>query len=69
VEQIVARFACVAPPYAMGAHLYRDLGVASIEALSLLLSLEAELGVRLDDQRFIQSVTFEALSALVEEAR
>jgi acyl carrier protein len=69
VEQVVARFTRAAPPFARDAHLYRDLGIASIEALSLLFALEAELGVSLDDQGFIQSVTIETLSALVEGAR
>lgn len=69
VGGVVGRFARAAPPFAEGAHLYRDLGIASIDALRLLFALEEELCVALDDRRFIQSTTIADLVRIVEEAR
>jgi acyl carrier protein len=69
VSQVVARFARVTPPYAAGAHLYRDLGIESVQVLHLLFALEAEFAVTLDDQRFIRSATIDELTRLVGEAR
>lgn len=69
VCRVVARFARVAPPFAEGAHLYRDLGIESVQVLHLLFALEEELGISLDDQRFIQSVTVADLNHLIAEAR
>jgi acyl carrier protein len=68
VARIVARFARAAPPFARDADVYRDLGIASVEALSLLLALEGELSISIDDQRFIRSRTVGDLAHLVEEA-
>jgi hypothetical protein len=69
VGDVVARFAPVHPPYAPGAHLYRDLGLSSVQVLQLLLALEAEFTVSLDDRRFIASATIFELTRLIEEAR
>ena len=69
VTQVVARFARVTPPFSGEAHLYRDLGIESVQALHLLFALEAELGVAIDDQRFIRSSTLDELTRLVAEAR
>jgi acyl carrier protein len=65
VDQVVARFARVAPPYAREAHLYRDLGIESVQVLNLLFALEAEFALSLDDQRFIRATTIGDLSRLV----
>lgn len=69
VTEVVARFARVLPPYDRAANLYRDLGIESIQALHLLLALEAEFAVALDDQRFIRSATIDDLTHLIGEAR
>lgn len=69
VSQVVARFARVTPPYTAEAHLYRDLGIESVQVLHLLFALEAEFAVSIDDRRFIQSSTIDDLARLVGEAR
>ncbi len=69
VGDVVARFARVHPPYAPEAHLYRDLGIESVQVLHLLLALEAEFAVALDDRRFVQSATIVELARLIGEAR
>jgi len=69
VSRVVARFARAVPPYAGEAHLYRDLGIESVQVLHLLFALESELGVSLDDRRFIASSTLGDLTRLVGEAR
>ena len=68
VNRIVARFARSEPPFPREADVYRDLGIASVEALALLLALESELSISLDDQRFIRSRTVGDLAHLVEDA-
>ena len=69
VGDVVARFARVHPPYAPEAHIYRDLGLESVQILQLLLALEAEFAVSLDDRRYIQSATIVELTHLIGEAR
>jgi acyl carrier protein len=69
VSQVVAGIASVKPPYTGEEHLYNHLGVESIQALSLLLSLEERFGVSLDDQRFVKCTTVAALADLIGEAR
>ncbi|APR78484.1 Hypothetical protein A7982_03831 [Minicystis rosea] len=69
VSQVVARFARVDPPYAPGAHLYRDLGIESVHVLNLLVALESEFAVSLDDRRFIQSGTIHELTDLIGAAQ
>ncbi|MFT3770757.1 MAG: acyl carrier protein [Minicystis sp.] len=69
VSQVVARFARVEPPYAPEAHLYRDLGIESVQVLNLLVAIEAEFAVSLDDRRFIQSGTIDDLAHLIGEAQ
>lgn len=69
IGRVVARFARVTPPYSAQAHLYRDLGIESVQVLHLLFALEAEFAVSLDDRRFIQSATLDDLTRLVDSAR
>ena len=69
VSRVVARFARVDPPYAPEAHLYRDLGIESVQVLNLLVALESEFAVSLDDRRFIQSGTIHDLAHLIGDAK
>jgi len=48
------------------ADLFRDLGVRSVAALDLLLSLEEEFGVSIADESFGSARNLESLVALVQ---
>ena len=55
--------------YSAKADLFRELGMKSIAALDLLLSLEEEFGVAIADEAFAQARNVQSLVALVEGLR
>jgi acyl carrier protein len=69
VSEVVAAVAKVPPPYAGGEHLYNELGLESVQALSLLLALEERFGVSLDDQSFVKCTTVSSLTDLIRGSR
>lgn len=65
ISVIVRRVAPhVAPGFDTSADLYRELGVKSIAALDLLLSIEEELGVSIPDEDFGEARSVDKLAAL-----
>lgn len=71
VRAIVAGIAGLSDPSAINprADLYRDVGVKSVRALDLLLSLEDAFGVQIPDEAFGDARTVEALADLVRRLR
>lgn len=69
VRAIVRRVARLEGDYSADADLFRDLGVKSIAALDLLLSLEEEFGVPIPDEKFGEARSVAALVALLEGLR
>ncbi len=68
VRAVVTRVAsALAPDFSGTADLYRDLGVKSVAALDLLLSLEEEFDISIPDDRFGDARSVVTLVALVEE--
>jgi acyl carrier protein len=49
--------------------LYTDLGVESVNAISILLALEGRFRTTIDDARFIEARTLNGLVNLVAEAQ
>jgi acyl carrier protein len=49
--------------------LYSDLGVESVNAISILLALEGRFETAIDDTRFIEARTVNSLVDLVAEAK
>lgn len=72
-QKICAIIQRIAPHVEAGfdtsADLYRELGVKSIAALDLLLSLEDAFGVAIPDEDFGEARTVEKLAALVRSLR
>jgi acyl carrier protein len=64
LERVAGLEGCV---YSAQADLFRDLGVKSIAALDLLLSLEEEFGVAISDEAFGQARSVGELVSLVQE--
>jgi acyl carrier protein len=69
VRAIVRRCAHVEGQYSARADLFREVGVSSVHALDLLLSLEEEFGVAIADSAFGEARSVAALVALVEGLR
>ncbi len=65
IRGILSRVARVEGEFSPRADLFRDLGVRSVAALELLLSLEEEFGVSIADESFGAARSLDALVALV----
>jgi acyl carrier protein len=68
IRAILRRVARLEGDYSADADVYRELGVKSIAAIDLLLSLEEEFGVAIGDEEFANARSVRALVGLVEEA-
>jgi acyl carrier protein len=66
IRAIVARLAGISPDFDATADLFRDIGLKSVVALDLLLSVEEEFGVSISDEAFGQARTLTSLTSLVE---
>jgi acyl carrier protein len=66
VREVLKRVARFEGGYSSSADLYGELGVKSIAALDLLLSLEEEFGVSIADDAFSNARTLDDLVALVK---
>jgi acyl carrier protein len=65
IRGILRRVARLDGEFNPTADLFKDLGVRSVAALELLLSLEEEFGVSIADESFGSARNLEALVALV----
>ena len=68
VVSIVATCGKLSGPIPPDKDLYRDLGVESVNAISILLALEGRFGGAIDDTRFVEARTVNGLVNLVAEA-
>jgi acyl carrier protein len=66
VREVIARVATLPDGFSASADLFKDLGVKSIAALDLLLSLEEEFGVSISDEAFGDARSLDKLVVLVE---
>jgi len=69
IRSVLRRVARLEGEYSATADLFRDLGVKSIAALDLLLSLEEEFGVSIADDAFGEARSVGQLARLVEGLR
>lgn len=69
VVSIVETCGKLAGPIPPDKDLYSDLGVESVNAISILLALEGRLGTTIDDTRFVEARTLNGLVDLVAEAK
>ena len=67
IRGILRRVARLDGEYSPRADLFRELGVRSVAALDLLLSLEEEFGVSIADQAFGEARSVDALVTLVRD--
>ncbi len=69
IRSILAKVARLEGAYSAQADLFRELGVKSIAALDLLLTLEEEFGVAIADEAFGKARSVDELVSLVGELR
>ncbi|MBV9158310.1 MAG: acyl carrier protein [Acidobacteriaceae bacterium] len=65
LRSIVAGVGGISPDFDSKAHLYNDLGVPSVKALHLLLTLEERYGISIDDDEFVEATSLDSLRALI----
>lgn len=65
VRAIVADISSLPADMPAEANLYLDLGVASVHALQLLTELEEQFGVAIPDDRFVEAISINDLTALM----
>jgi acyl carrier protein len=66
LRRILVEVCGIAPDFDRTAHLYFALGVPSLKAMLLLMVLEERFGVQVPDEQFVEAVTLEKLTAMVE---
>ncbi|MHB1513817.1 MAG: acyl carrier protein [Acidiferrobacter sp.] len=69
VMSIVETYGKLAGPVPPDRDLYSDLGVESVNAISILLALESRLGTTIDDTRFVEARTLNGLVDLVAQTK
>lgn len=58
---------CQLPPdFDSAANLYFELGVPSVKAMELLMELEERFEVQVPDDQFVEAVSLEKLTAMME---
>jgi len=66
LRQIVAEVCGIDPDFDRSAHLYFALGVPSVKAMMLLMVLEERYEIQVPDDQFVEAVSLEKLTAMVE---
>ncbi len=65
VESIVRTYGKLKEPIPGDRDLYTDLGVESVNAISILLALETRFQAPIDDARFVEARTLDGLVGLI----
>lgn len=66
IRQIVADIAGLPPETPADANLYLDLGVASVQAMQLLIELEERFDVQVPDEEFVEATSITQLVRMVD---
>lgn len=65
LRRIIAEVGGIPADFSPQAHFYHELGIPSVKALHLLMTLEERYGVRIEDETFVEAVSLERLYALM----
>jgi acyl carrier protein len=68
IREIVAAISGLPPNMPGHSNLYLDLGVASLQALQLLRSLEERFNLNVPDEEFVDATSIDALTLLIVSA-
>lgn len=69
LRQILTELASLPEGFDEKADLYSDLGMASIQAMQLLMELEERYGVTVPDEEFIEATSLERLANMIQRLR
>lgn len=66
IRQIFAEIAELPPDIPADANLYLDLGVASVQAMQLLVGLEERFDVQVPDEEFVEATSITQLVRMID---
>jgi len=66
VRQTIVRLTQLPADLPKDAHLYLDLGVASVHAMNLLLALEKQFSVQIPDDEFVEATSVARLADMID---
>ncbi len=69
LRQLLTEVASLPQGFNEKADLYRDLGMASIKAMELLVVLEERYGVSVPDEEFIQATSLDRLAEMMSKLK
>jgi acyl carrier protein len=69
LRQLLTELAHLPEGFYEKADLYSDLGMASIQAMELLLELEERYGIRVPDEEFIEATSLERLAGMIQRLK
>jgi acyl carrier protein len=69
LRQLLVELCQLPSDFDRSAHLYFDLGVPSVKAIELLMQLEEQFGVQVPDEEFVEAVSLEKLTSMMERAQ
>lgn len=65
LREIIVEVGGLAPDFNPAAHLYNDLGMASVKALRLLVALEERYNIQIEDEAFVEAYSLNNLQSLM----
>jgi acyl carrier protein len=66
LRQLLSEVASLPEGFDEQADLYSDLGMASIQAMELLMALEEHYGVVVPDEQFVEATSLERLAGMIQ---
>lgn len=67
LRNLIVEIGGLASDFDSAANLYLDLGMPSMKAMQLLMDLEERFGVAVPDEEFVDAVSLDALTGLMEK--
>jgi acyl carrier protein len=69
LRQLLTELAHLPEDFDEKADLYGDLGMASIQAMELLMELEERYGISVPDEEFIEATSLERLAGMIKRLK
>ena len=66
LREIICQLTSLPAEFDPAAHLYLDLGVASLYALQLLTEIEERFGIHVPDEEFVEATSLAKMTDLVQ---
>jgi len=69
LRNLLSQLASLPEDFDEKADLYSELGMASIQAMELLLELEERYGISVPDEEFIEATSLERLARMIQRLK